>query len=67
VPTGLGVVGVQTLIGQLLQEDKERLKEFEKDKQVRRSTDDLEIVISNAVMLVHSRRMCPTSSPCSAP
>lgn len=34
--TGLGVVGVQTLIGQLLQEDKERLKEFEKDKQVRR-------------------------------
>lgn len=30
---GLGVVGVQTLIGQLLQEDKERLKEFEKDKQ----------------------------------
>jgi hypothetical protein len=34
-------VGVQTLIGQLLQEDKERLKEFEKDKQVR-GTDDLE-------------------------
>jgi hypothetical protein len=44
---GLGVVALQTMIGQLLQEDKERLKDYEKDKQVH-----------SAIMLSLSLSLC---------
>jgi hypothetical protein len=32
--SGLGVVGIQALIDWFLQEDRERLKDFDKDRQV---------------------------------